>query len=49
MNFDSYESPKGKSGKAGGKFIVGGSNYYFQTVEIKIFEVFYFQNRVSNK
>jgi len=40
MNFVSYESPEGKSGRAGGKFIVGGSNYYFQTVEIEVFEVF---------
>ncbi len=39
MNLHSYEFPKGKSGTEGGKFIVGGSNNYFQTVEIEVFQV----------
>ncbi len=39
MNLKSYEFPNGLSGNEGGKFIVGGSNNYFQTVEIEVFQV----------
>ncbi len=39
MNFISYEFPNGLSGFEGGKFIVGGFDHYFQTVEIEVFQV----------
>jgi len=38
MNFSSYEFPNGKGGNEGGKFIAGGSNNYFQTTEIEVFQ-----------
>jgi len=37
MNLTSYEFPNGLSGDEGGKFIVGGSDHKFQTVEIEVF------------
>jgi len=39
MNLTSYEFPNGLSGDEGGKFIVGGSDHKFQTVEIEVFQV----------
>jgi hypothetical protein len=39
MNIQSYEYPCGISGYEGGQFIVGGSDHYFQTVEIEVFQV----------
>ncbi len=39
MKFHSYEFPNGKGGNEGGIFIVGGSNCFFQTVEIEVFQV----------
>ncbi len=39
INFYSYEFPNGKSINEGGKLIVGGSDYCFQTVEIEVFKV----------
>jgi len=39
MNLRSYEFPNGKSGSEGGQFIVGGSDKFFQTVEIEVFQV----------
>jgi hypothetical protein len=39
MKLNSYEFPNGKSGTEGGKFLVGGSDNKFQTVEIKVFQV----------
>jgi len=39
MNLNAYVFPNGKSGKEGGKFIVGGSDCYFQTVEIEVFQI----------
>jgi len=39
MNFNSYEFPNGLSGYEGGKFIVGGSDHYFHTVEVEVFQV----------
>jgi hypothetical protein len=39
MNLTSYEFPNGLSGNEGGEFIVGGSDSYFQTVEIEVFQV----------
>jgi len=37
MNLTSYEFPNGLSEDEGGKFIVGGSDHKFQTVEIEVF------------
>ena len=39
MDLHSYEFPNGLSGNEGGKFIVGGSDHKFQSVEIKVFQV----------
>jgi hypothetical protein len=39
VNLKSYEFPNGKSGDEGGKFIVGGTDNQFQTVEIEVFQV----------
>jgi hypothetical protein len=39
MKFLSYEFQNGKSDHEGGKFIVGGSDHNFQTVEIEVFQV----------
>ncbi len=39
MHFLSYEFPYGISGTIGGKFIVGGSDHSFQTVETEVFQV----------
>ena len=39
MNLRVYESPNGKSGKEGGKSIVGGSDNKFQTVEVEVYQV----------
>ena len=39
MSLKSYKWPKGKSGKEGGEFIVGGLSHRFQTVEIEVFQV----------
>ena len=39
MTFKSYEFPDGKSGSEGGKFVVGGSNNKFQTVEIEVYQI----------
>jgi len=38
MNLVSYEFPNGKGGNEGGKFIAGGSDNYFQTTEIEVFQ-----------
>jgi len=40
MNSSAYEFPNGKSGSEGGKFIVGGSDNKFQSVEIELFRVY---------
>ncbi len=34
-----YEFPNGKGGIEGEKFIVGGSDHKFQTVEIEVFQI----------
>ena len=39
INLHSNEFPNGKCGNEGGKFIVGGSDHIFQTVEIEVFQV----------
>ncbi len=39
MYLGSYEFPNGVSGNEGGEFIVGGSDFFFQTVEIEVFQV----------
>jgi len=39
MNLHSYEFLNGKSGNEGGKFIVGGTDNKFKTVEIEVFQV----------
>ena len=39
MNLSSFEFPNVKSGKEVGKFIVGGSDNFFKTVEIEVFQV----------
>jgi len=39
MNFSSYKFPIGESSNEGGKFIVGGFQNFFQTVEIEVFQV----------
>ena len=39
MNLQAFELAEGKSGHEGGKFIVGGSDYNFQTVEVEIYQV----------
>jgi len=39
MKFGFYEFPNGMSGAQGGKFIVGGSDHKFQSVEIEVFQV----------
>ena len=39
MDFLIYEPPLGKTGVVGGNFVVGGSDNYFQTSEIEIFQV----------
>jgi len=39
MIFSAYEFPNGLSGHEGGKFLVGGSDSCFQTVEIEVFQV----------
>jgi len=39
MKFGFYEFPNGISGTEGGKFIVGGSDNKFQTVEVEMFQV----------
>jgi len=39
MNLNAYEFPNGKSSTEGGKFIVGGSDNKFQSVEIEVFQV----------
>jgi len=39
MNLHLYEFPNGKGGNEGGKFIAGGSDNYFQTTEIEVFQV----------
>ncbi len=46
MNLDSYEFPNGKSGIEGGKFIVGGSDLKFKTVEIEVFQVSRIQSKI---
>ncbi len=35
----SYEFPNGVNGNEGGEFIVGGSDFFFQTAEIEVFQV----------
>jgi len=40
MNFKSYEFPNGKQGEEGGKYVVGGSSKYYNTVEIEVFQIF---------
>ena len=39
MNLYSYELPKGKRGREGGQFIVGGEDHEFQIDEIEMFKV----------
>jgi len=39
MNLSSFEFPNVKSGKEVGKLIVGGSDNFFKTVEIEVFQV----------
>jgi hypothetical protein len=39
MTLCSYEFPNGIKGNEGGKFIVGGSDNSFQTIEIEVFQV----------
>jgi len=39
MNLRVYELPNGKSGKEGGKSIVGGSDNKFQTFEVEVYQV----------
>ena len=39
MRFHSYKSPNGMRSIEGGQFIVGGSDFFFQTVEIEVFQV----------
>jgi len=39
MDLSSYEFPYEKSGYEGGKFILGGYDNKFQTVEIEVFQV----------
>ncbi len=39
MQWFNYEFPNGISGTEGGKFIVGGSDNKFQTVEVEMFQV----------
>ena len=39
MDLNTYEFPNGKSGEAGGIFIVGGEDCFFQTDDIEVFEV----------
>jgi len=39
MDFKSYESPDGKNGDEGGKYVVGGSTNYYKTVEIEVFQI----------
>jgi len=39
MHLTSYEFPNGMSGNEGGEFILGGSDYKFQTAEIEVFQV----------
>jgi len=39
MELYSYEFPNGMSGNEGGEFILGGSDYKFQTAEIEVFQV----------
>jgi len=39
MNLNAYVFPNGKSGNEGGKFIVGGSDHYFQTAEMEVLQV----------
>ena len=38
MCLDSFEFPEGKSGHEGGKFMVGGADHKFQSVEVEIFQ-----------
>ncbi len=39
MNFKSYEFPDGKKGVEGGKYVVGGSDNFYKTVEIEVFQI----------
>jgi len=39
MNLNSYDFPNGMNDEEGGKFIVGGFDHCFQTVEIEVFQV----------
>ncbi len=39
MKFRSYEFPNGMGDIEGGKFVLGGSDHFFQTVEIEVFWV----------
>jgi hypothetical protein len=39
MDFKSYESPDGKNGADGGKYVVGGSTNFYEAVEIEVFEI----------
>ena len=40
MNLSSYEYPNGLSGREGGRFIVGGADGNFQTVEVEVYQCF---------
>ena len=39
LKFGSYEAPNRQTGSAGGRFIHVGSNQYFKTLEIEVFQV----------
>jgi len=39
MKFTSYESPDGKEGVEGGKYVLGGTTNKYKTVEIEVFQI----------
>ncbi len=40
MNFKSYESPNGKEGIEGGKYVIGGTTNQYEAAEIEVFHIF---------
>ncbi len=39
MNFKSYESPDGKKGAEGGRYVLGGLTNHYRTAEIEVFQI----------
>jgi len=39
MDFKSYESPDGKKGEKGGKYVVGGATNRYFSDEIEVFQI----------